>query len=77
MFLAALALSHPFAIATPLVPFLLRPQAVPLEEQLEALAAAVAAGKVRAVGVSNETPWGLTRCVHLGVLSRRWVPAVW
>ena len=35
------------------------PQAVPLEEQLEALAAAVGSGKVRHVGISNETPWGL------------------
>ncbi|KIZ07247.1 Protein tas [Monoraphidium neglectum] len=32
---------------------------VPLEEQLEALGRAVAAGKVRHVGLSNETPWGL------------------
>lgn len=35
--------------------------ACPVEEQLEALAAAVAAGKVRCVGLSNETPWGLLR----------------
>lgn len=33
----------------------------PIEEQLEALAAAVRAGKVRHVGLSNETPWGLMK----------------
>jgi N-acetyltransferase 10 len=33
----------------------------PVEEQLEALGAAVAAGKVRHVGLSNETPYGLAR----------------
>ncbi|KAF8064533.1 tas [Scenedesmus sp. PABB004] len=38
-------------------------QAVPLEEQLEALGRAVAAGKVRHVGLSNETPWGVMRAV--------------
>ena len=40
--------------------------AVPLEEQLAAVSKAVAAGKVRAVGLSNETPWGLMHCCHLG-----------
>jgi len=40
--------------------------AVGLEEQLEALGSAVAAGKVRAVGLSNETAWGLTTACHLG-----------
>lgn len=39
---------------------------VPLEEQLGALSAAVAAGKVRHVGLSNETAWGLTRFCQLG-----------
>eukprot|EP00897_Mesotaenium_endlicherianum_P004719 jgi/Mesen1/4275/ME000022S03564 len=39
--------------------------AVPLEEQLEALSRAVSAGKVRHVGVSNETPWGVMRLCHL------------
>ena len=33
----------------------------PFEEQLEALAAALAAGKVRHFGLSNETPYGLMR----------------
>ncbi|GIM12127.1 hypothetical protein Vretimale_15505, partial [Volvox reticuliferus] len=37
--------------------------AVPLEEQLEALARAVRAGKVRYVGLSNETPWGLHKAL--------------
>ncbi len=36
-------------------------QATPIEETLAALGELVAAGKVRAVGVSNETPWGLMR----------------
>lgn len=39
---------------------------VGLAEQLDALGAAVAAGKVRRVGLSNETPWGLTTACHLG-----------
>jgi aryl-alcohol dehydrogenase-like predicted oxidoreductase len=34
---------------------------VPIEETLEALAEVVTAGKVRLVGVANETPWGLMR----------------
>lgn len=38
---------------------------VPLEEQLEALGRAVEAGKVRCVGVSNETPWGLMQACWL------------
>jgi len=33
----------------------------PIEETLETLAALVKAGKVRHVGVSNETPWGAMR----------------
>ena len=39
---------------------------VPIEEQLEALAGLVAQGKVRAVGVSNETAFGLMKACHLG-----------
>ena len=38
---------------------------IPLEETLEALAALVAAGKVRYIGVSNETPWGVMRLLQL------------
>jgi len=33
----------------------------PIDETLEALGRAVDAGKVRAIGVSNETPWGVSR----------------
>lgn len=39
---------------------------VPLELQLEELGRAVAAGKVRYVGLSNETPYGLTRALMAG-----------
>lgn len=38
---------------------------VPLEESLGALAELVQAGKVRAVGISNETAWGAMRFVGL------------
>jgi aryl-alcohol dehydrogenase-like predicted oxidoreductase len=40
-------------------------QSVPLLETLEVLGDLVKAGKVRAVGVSNETPWGLMRYLAL------------
>ncbi|MCU0836094.1 MAG: NADP(H)-dependent aldo-keto reductase [Chromatiaceae bacterium] len=40
-------------------------RSVPLAETLEALAEVVRAGKVRHVGLSNETPWGLMRCLAL------------
>lgn len=40
-------------------------RSVPLAETLEVLAELVRAGKVRQVGVSNETPWGLMRCLAL------------
>ena len=39
--------------------------AVPIEETLEVLTELVRAGKVRHVGVSNETPWGLHRYLQL------------
>lgn len=39
---------------------------VPFEEQMGALSQAVTAGKVRQIGVSNETPWGLTKLCQLG-----------
>jgi len=38
---------------------------VPIEETLEALDALVKAGKVRHIGLSNETAWGLSRFLHL------------
>ena len=34
-------------------------EAVPIEQQLEVLADLVKAGKIRYVGLSNETPWGV------------------
>jgi aryl-alcohol dehydrogenase (NADP+) len=40
-----------------------------IEAQLEALDEVVTAGKVRCVGVSNETPWGV--CEFVGVTQRR------
>ncbi|MGB8273898.1 MAG: aldo/keto reductase, partial [Alphaproteobacteria bacterium] len=43
---------------------------VPLEETLSVLGDLVAAGKVRHIGVSNETPWGLMRCLHLAEAGR-------
>ena len=49
--------------------------AAPLEEQLEALGRAVEAGKVRQVGLSNETPWGLMECCRLGQPPRIPIPS--
>lgn len=40
-------------------------QATAIEETLDGLKALVKAGKVRHVGLSNETPWGLSRFLHL------------
>lgn len=37
----------------------------PIEETLEALSRLVESGKVRHIGVSNETPWGVMRHLHL------------
>jgi len=39
-------------------------EAVPIAEQLEALADLVKAGKVRHIGLSNETPWGVSQFVQ-------------
>jgi len=38
---------------------------VPIAEQLQALAELVKAGKVRHIGLSNETPWGVMEFVRL------------
>ncbi|MGH8433427.1 MAG: NADP(H)-dependent aldo-keto reductase [Pseudomonas sp.] len=37
----------------------------PLEETLEVLAEQVKAGKIRHIGLSNETPWGTMKCLQL------------
>ena len=42
----------------------------PLEETLDALGEVVQAGKVRAVGVSNETPWGVMKLLALSEAGR-------
>ncbi len=39
--------------------------AIALEESLETLDELVKAGKVRYVGLSNETPWGMSECLRL------------
>jgi len=39
--------------------------ATPIEETLSALAELVAAGKLRHIGISNETPWGMMQYLHL------------
>jgi aryl-alcohol dehydrogenase-like predicted oxidoreductase len=44
---------------------------VPIEETLETLDGLVRAGKVRHIGVSNETPWGVGRYLHLSAM-RKW-----
>ncbi|MFD2261679.1 NADP(H)-dependent aldo-keto reductase [Lacibacterium aquatile] len=41
------------------------PTAVPLSETLGVLAEFVKAGKIRHIGLSNETPWGLMECIRL------------
>lgn len=42
-----------------------RPDTVPIEETLGVLADLVKAGKIRHVGVSNETPWGVSEYLRL------------
>src|SRR5688572_3223292 len=37
---------------------------VPLQESMQALSDLVKSGKVRHVGISNETPWGLMTCLR-------------
>ncbi|GHE22437.1 NADP(H)-dependent aldo-keto reductase [Halomonas urumqiensis] len=39
--------------------------ATPLEETLSALKELVDAGKIRAIGLSNDTPWGVMRALHI------------
>jgi len=50
------------------------PSLVPIEETLEALAGAVAAGKVRHIGVANETAWGVMR--YLAAAGGRGLPRI-
>ena len=38
---------------------------IPFEETLEALARHVEAGRIRAIGLSNETPWGAMKFIEL------------
>lgn len=40
-------------------------QTVPIAEQLQAFADVIKAGKIRYLGLSNETPWGVTTFSHL------------
>ncbi|MCU7812497.1 MAG: aldo/keto reductase, partial [Candidatus Thiodiazotropha sp. (ex Notomyrtea botanica)] len=40
-------------------------QSIPIEETLEVLLDLVESGKIRHIGVSNETPWGLMRYLQL------------
>lgn len=47
---------------------------VPIEETLEVLADLVKAGKVREIGVSNETPWGVMR--YLSLAETRGLPRI-
>ena len=46
------------------------PDATPIEETLAVLDDLVAAGKVRAVGLSNETPWGAMKFLQLAEAGR-------
>lgn len=50
------------------------PDVVPLEDTLEELAKLVEAGKLRHIGVSNETPWGVMK--YLELARRRGWPEV-
>jgi aryl-alcohol dehydrogenase-like predicted oxidoreductase len=40
-------------------------RSIPLLESLTALAEQIQAGKIRHIGLSNETPWGLMTCLNL------------
>lgn len=46
-------------------------QITPIEDTLEVLDGMVKAGKIRHIGLSNETPWGVSRFLHLAE-SRGW-----
>ncbi|GDY14436.1 oxidoreductase [Planctomycetota bacterium] len=55
-------------------PWVEDPSTVPIEESLAVLSDLVKAGKIRFVGVSNETPWGLGR--FLSAADRLGLPRV-
>ncbi|HEY9078529.1 NADP(H)-dependent aldo-keto reductase [Magnetovibrio sp.] len=46
----------------------------PIEETLDALAEIVKAGKVRAIGLSNETPWGVMK--YLALAEQKGLPRI-
>lgn len=43
------------------------PDSIPIEETLRALEELIRAGKIRHVGISNETPWGLAEYIRQAV----------
>jgi len=47
---------------------------IPIEETLEALQGLVTAGKVRHIGISNETPWGMMQ--YLTLAAQKGLPRV-
>ena len=40
-------------------------ESIPIEETLEVLEEIVKTGKVRHIGLSNETPWGLSEFLNI------------
>ena len=50
------------------------PDHIPIEETLGALQRLVEAGKIRAIGVSNESPWGIMR--YLGASAQKGLPRI-
>jgi len=50
-------------------------QAVPVEETLATLEELVRAGKARHIGISNETPWGLSQYLRLAA-EKKWARVV-
>jgi aryl-alcohol dehydrogenase-like predicted oxidoreductase len=46
-------------------PWPMEDHSIPLQETLEALNNLVTQGKIRHIGISNETPWGVMQCLHL------------
>lgn len=51
-----------------------KPTGIPIEETLRALDELVTSGKVRQIGVSNETPWGVSE--HLRLAEREGWPRI-